>query len=70
MVYPGSLNWHQGLDVAIRAFGKIAGRYPQAEFLIYGEGGEIGALMELAGELNLTDRIRSPGRSPCKKSPP
>ena len=67
MVYPGSLNWHQGLDVAIRAFGKIAGRYPQAEFLIYGEGGEIGALMELAGELNLTDRIRFPGTKPLQE---
>src|SRR6266436_3764702 len=24
MLYPGSLNWHQGIDIAIRAFAKIS----------------------------------------------
>jgi glycosyltransferase involved in cell wall biosynthesis len=67
MVYPGSLNWHQGLDVAIRAFAKIAGRYPETEFRIYGEGGETTALMELVGELNMTDRIRFPGTKPLQE---
>jgi glycosyltransferase involved in cell wall biosynthesis len=64
MVYPGSLNWHQGLDIAIKAFAKIAGRYPEAEFRIYGEGGEMEALVELVGELNMTGRIRFPGTKP------
>jgi len=64
MVYPGSLHRHQGLDVAIEAFAKIAGRYPEAEFRIYGEGGEVKALMELVEELNLTDRIRFLGTKP------
>ena len=64
MVYPGSLNWHQGLDVAIKAFAKIAGKYPQAEFRIYGEGGEKKALLELIRELNLSDRILFLGMKP------
>lgn len=64
MVYPGSLNWHQGLDVAIKAFAKIAGRYPETEFRIYGEGGEMNALKELVGELNMTERILFPGTKP------
>jgi glycosyltransferase involved in cell wall biosynthesis len=57
MVYPGSLNWHQGLDVAIKAFAKITGKFPEAEFHIYGEGGQKKALLDLIRELNLEDRI-------------
>ena len=37
MLYPGSLNWHQGLDIAIRAFAKVTEEVPNAEFWIYGE---------------------------------
>ena len=40
VMYPGSLNYHQGVDIAIRAFSKIAGELPEAEFHIYGEGAE------------------------------
>ena len=64
MVYPGSLNWHQGVDVAIRAFEKIAGKFPQAEFRIYGDGGEKDALLELIRELNLSDRVLFLGLKP------
>ena len=64
MVYPGSLNWHQGLDVAIKAFAKIAGKFPEAEFHIYGEGGEKKALLDLIRELNLSDRILFLGTMP------
>lgn len=64
MIYPGSLNWHQGLDVAIKAFAKIAGKYPKAEFHIYGEGGEKKVLEELIRELNLSDRVLFLGTKP------
>jgi len=64
MVYPGSLNWHQGLDIAIRAFAKIAGKYPKAEFHIYGEGGEKDSLLDLIRELKMDDRIRFFGMKP------
>lgn len=64
MIYPGSLNWHQGLDIAIKAFAKIAGKFPEAEFQIYGEGGEKKALLDLIRELNLEDRILFKGMKP------
>jgi glycosyltransferase involved in cell wall biosynthesis len=64
MIYPGSLNWHQGLDVAIKAFAKIAGKFPEAEFHIYGEGGEKKGLLDLIQELNLSDRVLFLGTKP------
>ncbi|MCG6535270.1 MAG: glycosyltransferase, partial [Syntrophales bacterium LBB04] len=30
-IYPGSMSYHQGLDIAIRAFALIDGRYPGSE---------------------------------------
>jgi glycosyltransferase involved in cell wall biosynthesis len=38
MVFPGGLQWHQGLDIAIRAFRQVLLKLPQAEFHIYGDG--------------------------------
>jgi glycosyltransferase involved in cell wall biosynthesis len=55
--YPGSLNLHQGLDVAIRAFACIADQIPEAEFHIYGEGPAKPSLIELTKGLNLQDRV-------------
>ena len=60
MLYPGSLNWHQGLDVAIRAFAKIAANIPNAEFHIYGDGPSKNSLLDLIKELHLTDRVKMP----------
>jgi glycosyltransferase involved in cell wall biosynthesis len=57
MIYPGSLNWHQGLDIAIRAFASIEEELPDAEFHIYGEGSAKPALMELTKELKQQHRI-------------
>jgi glycosyltransferase involved in cell wall biosynthesis len=57
LMYPGSLNWHQGLDIAIRAFASIAEKMPGAEFHIYGEGPAKPALIVLANELGLQKRV-------------
>jgi glycosyltransferase involved in cell wall biosynthesis len=57
MTYPGSLNWHQGLDVAIAAFAKAADQMPDAEFHIYGEGAAKPSLIALVKDLRLEDRI-------------
>jgi glycosyltransferase involved in cell wall biosynthesis len=57
LTYPGSLNWHQGLDIAIRAFAGVAGRMPDTEFHIYGEGPAKPSLVELVGQLGMQDRI-------------
>lgn len=57
LTYPGSLNWHQGLDVAIRAFAIVSDRIPEAEFHIYGEGSAKASLITLAKELAMENRI-------------
>ena len=57
MLYPGTLGWHQGLDIAIKAFARIKDRAPQAEFHIYGRGTETDNLEKLIVDLNLTDRV-------------
>ena len=57
MLYPGTLGWHQGLDIAIEAFAKIKDRAVQAEFHIYGRGTETDNLEKLIVDLNLTDRV-------------
>lgn len=57
LTYPGSLNWHQGLDIAIRAFASIADQIPDAEFHIYGEGSAKTSLIALTKDLERQDRI-------------
>lgn len=57
MTYPGSLNWHQGLDVAIAAFAKVADQMPDAEFHIYGEGAAKPSLIALVNDLRLENQI-------------
>ena len=48
MLYPGTLNHHQGVDIAVKAFAAVRDRMPNAEFHIYGEGP---ARMTLASSL-------------------
>lgn len=57
MLYPGTLNWHQGVDIAIKAFAVIKDKIPEAEFHIYGEGCEKTALVELTRTLGIEDRV-------------
>ena len=57
VLYPGSLNYHQGVDIAIRAFSCIEKQAPEAEFHIHGFGDQKEALRHLIAELGLTDRV-------------
>jgi len=57
MIYPGSLGWHQGLDIAIKAFAIIKDQAPQAEFYIYGRGPERENLAALIEELHLDNKV-------------
>ncbi len=69
MLYPGSLNWHQGLDVAIRAFAKISKKAPHAEFHIYGDGPATKQLMELIKELGVESQISMHAGCPLQEIP-
>ena len=57
-IFPGGLQWHQGLDIAIRAFPKVRAQLPNAEFHIYGDGNMKDSLIQLAKELGLSDAVR------------
>jgi glycosyltransferase involved in cell wall biosynthesis len=56
ILYPGTLNWHQGLDIAIRAFAKVKNIVPNAYFYIYGDGSEKNRLVEMIEDLDLKGR--------------
>lgn len=58
ILYPGGLQWHQGLDIAIRAFSCIEDQLPNVEFHIYGEGNAQPDLEELVRQLKLGDKVR------------
>ncbi len=64
ILYPGSLNKHQGVDIAIRAFAQVTGQMPGAEFHIYGDGPEKPALVSLGMETGLTDQLVIHGMVP------
>jgi glycosyltransferase involved in cell wall biosynthesis len=57
MIYPGTLGWHQGLDIAIQAFASIKDQAPESEFHIYGRGPEKKNLERLIAELGLENRV-------------
>jgi glycosyltransferase involved in cell wall biosynthesis len=57
ILFPGGLQWHQGVDVAIRAFQKLAHRLPHLEFHIYGDGIMKPELKALVRDLSLDDRV-------------
>jgi glycosyltransferase involved in cell wall biosynthesis len=58
ILFPGGLQWHQGLDIAIHAFNQLKDRLPQAEFHIYGEGNAKSDLVQLVHDLGLDERVR------------
>ena len=57
MIYPGSLNWHQGLDLGIRAFALASPQAPGMEFHIFGEGSAKPELARLIDELGLQEQV-------------
>jgi len=60
VIFPGSLQWHQGLDIAIKAFDKVRANVPNAEFQIYGGSGgdKHGDLKKLVQQLGLQDCVK------------
>ena len=58
IIFPGGLQWHQGIDIAIHAFKKISAQVPAAEFHIYGDGNMKPKLVALVEELGLQQRVQ------------
>jgi glycosyltransferase involved in cell wall biosynthesis len=57
VLYPGTLNHHQGVDIAVRAFAMVKDRMPNAEFHIYGEGPTRNSLAALIETQGVADRV-------------
>ncbi len=57
LIYPGTLNRHQGVDIAVRAFDLIRAKVPGAELHVYGEGPEKDTLKRLVAELGLDNQV-------------
>ena len=58
VLYPGGLQWHQGLDIALHAFKQVATQLLAVEFHIYGDGSARESLVRLAADLGLNERVR------------
>jgi glycosyltransferase involved in cell wall biosynthesis len=69
ILYPGTLNHHQGVDLAVRAFALAKDRMPQAELHIYGEGPARVLLEQLARAPELRGRVKVRDRVPLSRVP-
>jgi glycosyltransferase involved in cell wall biosynthesis len=58
IVFPGGLQWHQGLDIALRAFQRVSFEVPAVEFHIYGDGSVKEQLISLAADLELNGKVK------------
>jgi glycosyltransferase involved in cell wall biosynthesis len=58
VIYPGGLQLHQGLDVAIDCFPKVVAELPTAELHIYGDGPAKAALVAQASRLGLNGHVK------------
>ena len=58
VLFPGGLQWHQGVDIALRAFTDVRAELPHCEFHIYGDGNAKESLVRLAADLGLDGSVR------------
>jgi glycosyltransferase involved in cell wall biosynthesis/peptidoglycan/xylan/chitin deacetylase (PgdA/CDA1 family) len=58
ILFPGSYQWHQGLDIAIEAFSLLKDKVPNAELHLYGGGPMEADLVRLVARLGLTERVK------------
>jgi glycosyltransferase involved in cell wall biosynthesis len=67
VLFPGSFQWHQGLDLAIEAFAKLIQKLPNSEFHLYGDGGTEADLRQLVHRLGLNDYVKFHGGVPVEQ---
>ena len=64
LLFPGTFQWHQGLDVAIDALVHIRKKVPGAELHLYGGGGVESDLIQQAARLELNVSVKFLGGVP------
>ncbi len=58
VIFPGSLQLHQGINVAVDAFPKVVAEVPTAELHIYGDGPAKPSLQAQAADLGLNGHVK------------
>lgn len=61
LIAMGRLHREKGFDLLIEAFAGVAGRFPEWDLVVLGEGSEQENLQRLAAKLGISDRVRMPG---------
>jgi glycosyltransferase involved in cell wall biosynthesis len=69
LVYGGTLSHRHGLDLALRAVAILAKEYPDLRLRLIGEGPEVGALVALADDLGIAERVEFMGLVPGDQVP-
>lgn len=67
LLYHGTLNRHQGLELAVRGFARIKDLAPEADFHIYGDGPSKPELLALIEQLHLENRVVVYDRRPLRE---
>lgn len=67
MSYPGTLSWHQGLDLAIEAMSLLRDKIPQLRFLLIGNGPERENLKRMIRDNKLENRVTLKGLIPLEQ---
>jgi glycosyltransferase involved in cell wall biosynthesis len=67
LCYPGTLNHHQGLDIAVLAVAKLRDSLPNLRFLIIGDGPDRDKLRAIIEKNGLSDSIRMRGSIPIEE---
>jgi len=57
IIYPGSLNWYQGVDTIIKAIARLEEQLPNLELQIYGDGSAKSQLTTLVSKLGLESKV-------------
>lgn len=56
-MYPGTLNYHQGVDIAIRAIAQVRNTIPNIKFQVYGTGPLLSKLQKIIQEMELQNNV-------------
>ena len=67
LCYPGTLAWHQGLDVAIEAMSLLRHRAPNLRLVLVGDGPERETLRQMIADRKLEDIVSLTGLVPLEK---
>jgi glycosyltransferase involved in cell wall biosynthesis len=67
MCYPGTLNRHQGVDLAINAVALLRDKAPQLKFLIIGDGPDRKMVADMIRQQCLEDRVSLSGLIPMEQ---